>query len=120
MAARGYHWTHLALCQAARVLRRRAEGPLRASGATEHSGSGEGALVDQRQEWEDCPSGVGGEVLLRQAGPHLPFHDLLQQHDCLVIEVDAERSSLSRELQREPLCFWHVAGGVLGADPHRE
>jgi hypothetical protein len=75
---------------------------------------------DPTSRVEDRRSGGAGEVLLRQAGPHLSFHDLLQQHDGLVIEVDAERSSLRRELQGEPLCFWHVAGGVLGADPHRE
>jgi len=57
---------------------------------------------------------------LRQACSHLSFHDLLQQHDCLVIEVDAQRSSLRGELQREPLCFGRVAGCVLGADPHRQ
>ena len=75
---------------------------------------------DPTSRVEDRRSGGAARVLLRQAGPHLSFHDLLQQHDCLVIEVDAERSSLRRELQREPLCFWHVAGCVLGADPHRE
>lgn len=74
----------------------------------------------QTRKWENRRSLGADKSLLRQPGPRLSFHDLLQQDDCLVIEVDAERSSLSCELQREPLCFWHVACCMLGADPHSE